>query len=117
MRNMQVYFDQFIIPAQSATDNAVYHKALASTEAKVQLVPSGARYVVFSNSSTLSGDFSASFGTSLTATTTSVFPLADSTAATGTVINPGTRYLPPNITAIAVASADATAKVCMEFFS
>ena len=117
MRNMQVFFDQLITPAQSATDSAIYHKALATGAAKVQLVPSGARYVNFANSSTLSGDFSATFGTSLTATTLSVFPTADSTADVGTVINPAFRYLPPEITAIAVATPDAAAKISLEFFS
>lgn len=117
MRNMQTFFKENILPAQTATDNAIYHRALSTAAAQLITVPTGARYVVFTKSSSLSNSFAAEFGTSLTATTTSAFPSANSTAATGIAINPTTRYLSPDITTIALSTPDVAAKVCAEFFA
>lgn len=117
MRSFQTYFGELILPAQSSTDDAIYHRALSTAAAKVVTIPSGARYAVFSNSSSLSGDFAASFGTTDTVSTASVFPAADSTAAVNTVINPNIRYLSPHITTIALTTPDAAAKISVEFFS
>ena len=84
-------------------------RVLAASTAERHIVPTGARYVVFSADAT----FYAKFGDS---NVTAAIPAADVTDGTGSMVNPETREIPSGVTHISLIAVAATI-VTMAFYA